>query len=83
MKLILGLILVILFVFLALYVGVWLCFILGIREMILAIMATPIDALHFAIGLAKFFAAGVLGWATFLIALVPGMTLIIAWLDKR
>ena len=83
MKLIAGLFLIILSVFLALYVGVWLCFIGGITEMIHSVQASPMDAIHFAIGLAKFLGAGILVWLTFFITLMPGCALLIAWLEKR
>lgn len=76
MKQIFGLVLIILAIPTALYVGVWFCLIGGIVEIINAIKATPVPALGIAIGIAKVFCSGIAGVVSFWVMLLPGLGLL-------
>ena len=76
MKLFIGLALIILAIPMAFYVALWLCFIQGIVQVITAVKATPVDALAFAIGLARILGTGLAGWFTFAVMLIPGIGLL-------
>jgi len=80
-KLILGIFLIIAGVFLGLYVGIWVCFIGGIVQIIEQIRAEHLVAMKVAIGLAKIVCAGLLGWLSALIFVVPGLGLV-GWFSK-
>lgn len=67
MKTILGLLIIIASIIGGVYIGVWVCFIGGIVDVITALQASPIDALGIAWGIFKFLIAGVAGmWAAVL-----------------
>ena len=61
---------------LGLYVGVWLCFIGGIVDVITEIRAEQLNALNVAIGIAKTMFAGLFGWLSAFAMIVPGMVLL-------
>ena len=48
------------------YIGVWWAFIGGIVDLVHAVRATELDSMRLAIGIAKIFFAGLLGWMAFL-----------------
>ena len=48
---------------LGLWLGIWVMFIGGIIQVVEAIKATPVSAVGLAVGLARFFLAGVAGMA--------------------
>jgi ABC-type maltose transport system permease subunit len=78
MKQLLGFILLILAIPMVVYVALWLCFIGGVVQIISAIKATPVDALAFAIGLARILCTGLAGWFTFFAMLLPGFGLLLS-----
>ena len=71
MKLV-GVVLVICGAILGLYVGVWLCFVGGIVDVIQQIRAEYLDATAVACGVAKIVFAGVLGTLSGAVLAVPG-----------
>lgn len=75
-KLILGVLLIVAGIGLALYVGVWLCLIGGIVQVIDGIKAAPTDALDIAIGIARVLCAGLAGVLTAVVAIFPGFALL-------
>ena len=76
MKAIIGLILVVCGVALGLYVGVWVCFIGGIMDVIEAIRATDLIAMDVAIGVAKVVFAGLAGWLSAVFLALPGIAMV-------
>lgn len=62
MKMILGLALIALGLFLGIYVGVYLMLIGGIIQIVEGIKATPIVSWDIAIGVIRFMFAGAVGW---------------------
>lgn len=75
-KLIIGLLLVVGGIASGLYVGLWLCFIGGIVDVIQQIRADELVALTVAIGVAKVLFAGIAGWVSALLFIAPGAALI-------
>jgi len=75
-KLITGLALVLSGIFAGAYVGIWLCFIGGIVQVIEQVKADDIEALQVAMGVARVFFAGVAGWLSAIILIAPGAALI-------
>jgi len=79
MKNILGIGLIIIGVILGLYVGVWLCFIGGIRDIVdvvnIIIKNDFMDGLKLAIGIVKIFFAGAAGYLSAFLCIIPGMAL--------
>jgi len=59
-----------------LYVGVWLCFVGGIVDVIEAIRAPELSAMPVAIGVAKVVFSGVAGWLSGICLAIPGIALI-------
>ena len=76
MKTILGLLLIVGGVLLALYVGIWLCFVGGIIAVIEQIRAEHLDSGAVAWGIARIIFAGVFGWLTGILVVVPGIALL-------
>jgi hypothetical protein len=76
MKSIIGLILVVLGVIAGLYAGIFLCFIGGIIQVIEAIKISPISSTEIAFGIARVLFAGLIGWITAIIFIIPGSLLI-------
>ena len=60
-----GLVLLLAGIALGLYVGVWLCLIGGIVQIIEAAKATPVHSLHVALGIVRLIFAGPAGWISF------------------
>jgi len=54
------------------YVGIWLCFIGGIVDIVNGFNADPMKAIDMAIGVAKFFFSSVAGWLTFFVGITFG-----------
>lgn len=80
MKSLLGILLIIVGVALGIYVGVWLCFIGGICDLVdvvnqAAKHQTDISGMQVAGGVAKIVFAGVAGMASAFLCIIPGMTL--------
>jgi uncharacterized membrane protein len=75
MKILFGLLIIIASVLGGIYIGVWVCFIGGIVDVITALQASPIDALGIAWGIFKFLIASVAGvWAAVL-GVVTGLAI--------
>ena len=80
MRILLGLALIVLAIFLGLYVGVWLMFVGGIVQIINSFphvtglgVAIPVNALGIAIGIVKIFSASVVGFLSFLFPFAGGL----------
>ncbi|MBI5421236.1 MAG: hypothetical protein HZA35_02880 [Parcubacteria group bacterium] len=79
MKLVLGLLMLLGGIALGLYVGVWLCFIGGIVQLIEAVKAPGgVEALSVAIGLAKIFGASIAGFISATVLIIPGAAAMMA-----
>lgn len=76
MKVIAGLILLVLSVFLGLYVGVWWAFIGGIVQVITSFQQPHIDALMAALGITRVMGAGLFGAITFYGLFIPGLMMV-------
>jgi uncharacterized membrane protein len=76
MKTLIGLLLILAGIALGLYVGIWLCFIGGIVDVINAIKTTPVPALQVAVGVAKVIFSGFLGQLSFWLSAVVGLAFI-------
>ena len=60
-----------------LYVGVWLCFIGGIVQIVNEINAgTPVEAMNIALGIVRILFAGLCGWLAGFVLFIPGMILL-------
>ena len=76
MKLIIGLLMVVAGIVLGLYVGLWVCFIGGIVQVIEQLRAEDLVAMKVAIGIAKVVFAGLVGVLSGLVLFLPGSALI-------
>jgi hypothetical protein len=72
---IIGTILIIIGVILGLYLGVWLCFIGGIINVIQAIRAENLIPMDVAIGVMKVMFSGFLGYTSAAIFVIPGLAI--------
>jgi len=75
-KIILGLALCIIGVLFGLYIGIWVCFIGGIVQVIEQIRAENLEPLKVALGIARVFFTGLAGWLSAIIFIIPGWGLI-------
>ena len=73
---IIGFLLILLGLALGLYVGLWLCFVGGIVQIVTAIRAEELIALDIAWGIAKVVCAGMCGGFSALVLVLPGLALI-------
>lgn len=76
MKAIFGLICIIFGIIFGLWAGIWWAFIGGIIDVVNALKMTDISAMAVAIGLAKVFFAGFIGWLGGVVPVMFGMILI-------
>lgn len=76
MKTIIGVLLMIFGAILGLYLGIWICFIGGIVQLIEAIKIMPVDALSIAVGIVRIVSSSVVGWLSFIICAGVGRALI-------
>jgi hypothetical protein len=76
MKVIAGLLCVLAGLVLGVYVGLWLCFIGGIVDIINAVKATEIVATAIAFGIVKVVFAGLFGWLAGVVPMLFGVALI-------
>lgn len=83
MKIVLGVGLIIAGIVLGCYVGIWVCFVGGLAEVITeATSPNAIVAMNIAEGIAKVLFSGLLGWFSAFVLIIPGFTLIYkAWED--
>ena len=72
MKAIIGLLLIVAGICLGLYVGLWLCFIGGIMDIINAVRAETLVKATVGWGVVKIMFAGFLGWVCALVLIIPG-----------
>jgi hypothetical protein len=70
---VIGLLLVLAGFAFGLYAGVWWAFIGGIVDIINEVRAHELSALNVAIGVAKIFFAGLIGWFAAMLLIVPGL----------
>ena len=75
-KILIGIILIVVGIASGLYVGLWVCFIGGICDVINQIRAENMVAMSVALGIAKVMFAGLAGWLSAVICLIPGFALI-------
>lgn len=76
MKFLVGVSMVIIGILLALFVGVWLCLIGGVTQIIRALTNPEgIEALKIGIGVARIACAGIAGVLTFICFYLPGVSL--------
>ena len=73
---VLGLILILAGIAAGLYCGIWWAFIGGIVAVIEQIRAPHLDALAVAIGVARIFFAGFIGWCSAMLLILPGMAML-------
>jgi len=78
MKLWIGIGLVICGVILGIYVGIWLCFIGGIVDVITQVRAEQLQAMGVAMGVVKIVFSGFFGWLSAALFILPGMGFISA-----
>lgn len=76
MKAIFGILLMVAGVFFGLYIGLWVCFIGGIVQIIDAIKATPVEAMDIAIGIVRIIFAAAAGGISAFVAVLPGFALL-------
>lgn len=72
MKAIIGLAMIVGGIVLGLYVGVWVCFIGGIVDIIQEIRAEQLEVMGVAFGILKIICAGIAGWASAVVLAIPG-----------
>lgn len=58
------------------YVGLWLCFIGGIVQIVEAVKATPVSGLDIGIGITRIIFAGFAGMLTAFVAVFPGFAML-------
>lgn len=75
-RMILGILLLVIAIPVGLYVGVWLCFILGIVQVIEAIKATPVESLNIAVGIVRILGAVIIGFMSVVTMAIPGLGMI-------
>lgn len=73
MKPVIGLVMIVLGVILGLYVGIWVCFVGGIYQIITAVAAPQLAAWPLAVGIGKVMFAGVAGWVSAGALILPGI----------
>jgi hypothetical protein len=76
MKLIIGVVMCLAGVGLGLYCGLWWAFIGGIIQIIEQVRAEHLIAMEVAIGIVKILFAGLIGWASAAVLLIPGLAII-------
>jgi hypothetical protein len=76
MKIITGVVLIILGIAAGAYVGIWLCFVGGIIDVIQEIKADDLSAMGVAIGVAKIVFSGFAGWLSAVIGVIPGYAIL-------
>jgi uncharacterized membrane protein len=76
MKALIGLGMILASIVVGLYVGIWVCFIGGIVQVIEAMRAPELSSWTVAVGVAKIFFAGLAGWLSAALLFFPGAALI-------
>lgn len=75
MKKALGILLMIAGVAFGVYVGLWLCFVGGVVQIVDAVQAHPVSGMDIAIGIVRVLCTGVAGVGTAVVAVFPGFAL--------
>lgn len=75
MKTFIGFAMVVAGILLGAYVGVWVCFIGGICDVIEQVRSEHIEALGVAIGVAKVVFSGLVGQVSAIVLVVPGLAI--------
>lgn len=68
---------------LGLYVGVWVCFIGGIVDVITEVRAVTMVPMNIAIGIAKVMFSGFFGWLVAILICVPGFGLMFGGTTRK
>jgi hypothetical protein len=76
MRQIIGFVLMVIGVVLGLYVGIWVCFVGGIVDVIMQIRAEHLQAGAVAWGVAKVVFATLFGWLSAFVLVIPGYTML-------
>ena len=63
-------------ILLGLYVGLWVCFIGGIIQVVESVKMNPVDALGIAIGVLRFIGSSFCGWLSFVVGFGIGRALL-------
>ena len=71
-RLVLGIAVILAGIVLAVWLGLWICFVGGIVDVVEAFLADSFPALAFAIGVVKVVCASFVGWCSFMISVVLG-----------
>jgi len=74
-KIILGSLLCLLGVLVGAYVGIYLCFIGGIVQVVTTVKATELLAWPLAVGITKILLASFVGWTSAFVFIIPGLTI--------
>lgn len=72
MNFIIGLLMILTGAALGVYLGIWWAFIGGIIDVIRGATATNVDAMMVALGVAKVFFSGLIGWCSAAVLIIPG-----------
>ena len=75
MRVVIGVLMMVAGVVLGLYAGIWWAFIGGITGAITGVMTVPVDGAMIAVGVAKVFFAGLIGWGSGVALFLPGLAL--------
>lgn len=75
-KELIGLVMIVGGIALGLFVGVWICFVGGIVDIIEQVRAVNMSAMAVAWGIAKVVFAGLFGWLSAIILILPGMAIL-------
>ena len=75
-KEIIGIILVLSGIILGLYLGVWICFIGGIVQVVSAFKQEEIEALSVAVGILRTISASFVGFASAALLIMPGASML-------
>lgn len=76
MKVWIGIVMIVAGIVLGVYAGAWWAFIGGIVDVIGAIRSETLIAMDVAIGIAKVIFAGMIGWASAMILVIPGLVMV-------
>lgn len=76
MRNVLGIILIVAGVAFGVYVGVWICFIGGIVQIVDAVKATPVSGVDIGLGILRIVIAGMAGTLSAVVAVIPGAAML-------
>ena len=74
MKMVFGILMIVGGIALAIYLGIWVCFIGGIVEIINEIRSSqPVVAMNIAWGILRIVISGAVGWGSAILLVIPGI----------